>query len=95
VRHVYEAYAEPPLQILQLDLHLFAKLKIKRGERLVQQQHARLENKRAGKRHTLLLPARQLVYAPVVETREADKIERIRYAPLYLARRRAPPLKPE
>jgi len=42
VRDEHERDAEPPLQILQLDLHFFAQLQVERAERLIQQQHRRL-----------------------------------------------------
>ena len=60
VRHEHQRDAEPPLQLLQLELHLLAQLAVERAERLVAQQHARLDHQRARERHALLLAAREL-----------------------------------
>ena len=55
---VDEADADALLQALQLDLHLLSELLIERGERLIKQQNSRVKDERAGKRDSLLLPAR-------------------------------------
>src|SRR4029077_2498491 len=46
-------------------------------ERLVEQEHSRLGRKRSRQSHALLLPARQLLYAPPLEPLEADELERV------------------
>ena len=60
MRHEDQGDAEPLLQLLQLELHLLAQLAVERAQRLVAQQHARLDHERAGERHALLLAAREL-----------------------------------
>jgi hypothetical protein len=55
-----ERDGQPPLQRLQLALHLLAQLQVERAQRLVQQQHLRLADQRAGQGHALALAARQL-----------------------------------
>ena len=60
VGDIDEGDADLALDRLQLDLHLLAQLEIERAQRLVQQQHARLVDQRAGQRHALPLAARQL-----------------------------------
>jgi hypothetical protein len=54
----HEGDAHPPLERLQLALHLLAELEVERAQRLVEQQHLRLEHEGAGQRHPLPLPAR-------------------------------------
>ena len=49
------------LDLLELDLHLLAQLQVERAERLVEQQHRRPVDERAGQRDALALPARELV----------------------------------
>ena len=55
-----EGDAELALQRLQLDLHLLAELEVERAERLVEQQHLRPVDQRAGERHALALAAGKL-----------------------------------
>src|SRR5204863_7873218 len=60
VRDVHERDAEPALQTLELDLHLFAQLEVECTQRLVEQQNLRLVDQRAGERYALTLASRQL-----------------------------------
>ena len=60
VRHEDEGDAEVALDLLQLDLHLLAELEVERAERLVEQQHLRLDDGGARERDALPLPAREL-----------------------------------
>ena len=52
--------AELPQQLLQLAAHLDLRVRIERGERLVEEQHARVARQSAGKRDALTLAAREL-----------------------------------
>ncbi len=61
------------LDPLQLDLHLVAQLLVERAERLVEQQHARLGDERAGERDALLLAAGQLVRMAVARACRAAR----------------------
>ena len=65
------------LDPLQLELHLLAQLQVERAERLVEQQHARPVDERAGERDALLLAARQLARLAVAEALEADEREHL------------------
>ena len=56
-----EGDAEPALQFHQLELRLLAQLLVERGQRLVEQQHARALGQRAGERDALALAAGELV----------------------------------
>jgi hypothetical protein len=60
MRHVKHRDAQTLLQLLDLDLQLLAQLFVERAERLIHQQHGRLENNRARNRDALLLATRQL-----------------------------------
>ena len=60
VRHVDERDADLALDALELDLHLLAQLEVERAERLVEQQHARAVDDRAGERDALALAAGEL-----------------------------------
>ena len=57
---VEEGDPDLALDLLQLDLHLLAQLQVERAERLVEQQHRRAVDERAGERHALHLAAREL-----------------------------------
>ena len=80
VRDVQERDAELLLQPLQLGAHLDAQERIERGERLVEQENARLRDQRAGKRDALLLPAGQLRRQPRgvwLHVHEAEHVHRL------------------
>jgi hypothetical protein len=53
--------AEPRLQLAQLVAQPHAQRRVERGERLVEEQRARLGGERAGERGALALAARELV----------------------------------
>ncbi len=55
-----ESDAERAAAGLQLLLHLLAQLQVERAQRLVEQQHLRLVDQRAGQRHALALAAGKL-----------------------------------
>ena len=75
--HVDERDADLLLDGLELDLHLLAELEVERAERLVEQEHARSVDERAGQRHALALAAGQLAgLAPLVAV-EPDHLERL------------------
>ncbi len=61
VRHVDGGDAELALQRADLLAQRHADLGVERRERLVEQQHLRLDGERAGERHALLLAAGELV----------------------------------
>ena len=70
-----EGGAEPRLQPLQFDLHLFAQMRVERRQRLVEQQHARLADDGAGERDALALAARQFGDAGAELVGQADHVE--------------------
>ena len=75
VGHVDHGDAEPPLQLADLLAHAAAQPRVQVGQRLVEQEHGRLEDEGAGDGHALLLAARQLAGQPVPEGVEADRGE--------------------
>ena len=68
--------AEALLQRAQLPPHLHAHLGVEVRERLVEQQHLRLDGERAGQRDPLLLAARELRRPALGVGGEADQLER-------------------
>src|SRR6476661_3870247 len=75
VRDVDEGRAEVCLQLLELDLHVFAQLEIERTERLVEQQQRRFEHEAPRDRDPLPLSARQLVDALVLRAGQSDTLQ--------------------
>ena len=61
------------LDRLQLDLHLLAQLQVEGAERLVEQQHLRTVDERAGQRDALALTAGELVGRRAAEVRRAAR----------------------
>ncbi|MPL92914.1 hypothetical protein SDC9_39038 [bioreactor metagenome] len=72
-----EGDAHLALQLDQLDLHLLADLLVERRERLIEEQHLRLQDQRAGKRHALPLPARKRMCRARAIALEPDHLERL------------------
>ncbi|MPL93019.1 hypothetical protein SDC9_39143 [bioreactor metagenome] len=72
-----EGHAKGALQPAQFLLHLLAQLQVKRAERFVKEQHARLVDERPGKRHTLPLAARKGPRTAVAIAREFHQLERL------------------
>ena len=56
---------------------LLAHLRVERAERLVEQQHPRLDGERPGQRHALPLAARELLRIALVEAGELHQIEQL------------------
>jgi hypothetical protein len=77
----HEGYAEFRLQRLQFDLHGMAQIAVERRKRLIEKQELRPRHDCAGKRHTLLLAAGQLVGAPLFEPAETDHRQRFTNLP--------------
>ena len=65
------------LQPHQLDPHLFAQLGVEIGQRLVEQDDARLVDDGARERHALALAAGQLGGVALGKMRQADQFERL------------------
>jgi hypothetical protein len=81
---VEERDAHLLLERLQLDLQGLAQLGIEGAERLVEEQHRRVENERASEGDPLLLTARELRRLPLLEAGQLDEFERFRNPPLDL-----------
>ena len=77
VGDVDEGGADALLDGLQLVLHLAPELEVERAERLVEQQHRRLDHERAGERHALALAAGKLVRPAPRDVLEPDQRQRI------------------
>ena len=87
--------AEPLLQVAQLAAHLDAHLGVEIGQRLVEQQHLRLDRDGARERDALLLAAGELRRTAIGEMRQADQLERRVDAPVDLGARQAALLEAE
>jgi hypothetical protein len=81
VGHVDKGDPDRLLQRLQLDLEGLAQLGVQRPERLVQQQHRRVEDQRPGQGDPLLLAARQLRRAAPLQPLELDQGQRLGHPP--------------
>ena len=80
VRDEDEGDAEPRLEQLELELHLFAQLPVERAERLVEQQHGGAVDEGARERDALLLAAGELRGLAVGEAAHLHQVERLRHA---------------
>ena len=67
--------AEPRLQLAQLGAQPLAQRRVERGERLVEQQRARLAGERARERGALALAAGELVGVAVGERAQLERVE--------------------
>ena len=81
VRDVDEGGADALLQRLQLVLHLAAQLQVERAERLVEQEHRRLDDQRPRQRHALPLSAGKLVRHLVEGVGQAHHRQRLARPP--------------
>ncbi len=89
-RHVHVLVQAPqPLAQLRADLG------VQRAERLVEQEHARLDRQCAGERHPLALAARELGRVAPGEPRQPDDRQQLRHAGLDLVLRLPADLQPE
>src|SRR6185437_1646529 len=68
----------------KLELKNLARLRVDGRERLVHQQHVRLDGECAGKTAALLHAARHLIRIGLLEAAQADEPDEFRYAPFYL-----------
>ena len=84
MRDVHERDADLVLQRSQIVLQLLAQLGVERAERLVEEQHRRLQDERPCQRHALLLAARQLRGTSLLEPTEADELDRPPHAAVAL-----------
>ena len=78
VRHVEHRDAEQLLQAADLAAHLDPQLGVEIGERLVEQQHVRLDHHRARDRDALELAAGQLMRPALAVAGELNQLERAR-----------------
>ncbi len=80
VRNVNGGDADLLLDAADLRAHRDAQLGVQVGERLVEEQNARLDDERAGERHTLLLAAGKLVGHAAFHAGELHQIEDLHHA---------------
>lgn len=73
----YGGYAELPLEVQQVGAELLPYLRVERAERLVKEQDPRLDSKCPRERHSLLLPAGELVDSPLTEALQLDHGEEL------------------
>ena len=81
VGDVDERDLELLLDPLQLDLEVDPQPRVERAERLVEQQHRRLQHERAGERDPLLLAAGELRGAALAEALQSHEVHRLVHAP--------------
>ena len=77
VRHVQRRDPELELDAPDLLAQLHAHLRVERRERLVEQQHLRLDRERARERDSLLHAARELVGIALRRVAEPDELEQL------------------
>ena len=65
------------LQLAQLDLHVFAKLRIQRGQRFVEKEQRGIDGQRPGDGDPLALASGQLVDSTVPDPGKPDEIEQL------------------
>ena len=85
MRHVERRDPELELDAPDLLAQLDAHLRVERRERLVEQQHTRLDRERARERDALLHAARELVRVAVAGVAEADELEQLAHALVAVA----------
>ena len=90
VRHEDRGDPHRALDGAQLVAHALAELPVQRGQRLVEQQDARLVHERASQGHPLLHAARQLGRALAAGAIQPHELERVTDTALDLRRRQAP-----
>ena len=95
VRNHDRGNAEFPLQAHDLRLHLAAQVRIEAAKRLIQKQHGRAGDERAGEADALLLSAGQLARQAIVEPDQAHHLERFGDARAYFFAWDAPHLQAE
>jgi hypothetical protein len=77
VRHVGHGELQALLQCPDFLAHFASQPGVQVGQRLVKQQHRRLQHQRARQRHTLLLPAREFAGQPVVKADQSHVAQRL------------------
>ena len=77
VRDEDERHAELVLKRLELHLEILAQPGVESCERLVEQEHARTQDQRAGQGHPLLLAAGELVRLALLEAGESHALEHL------------------
>ena len=80
VRDIYKCNPHSLLDVLQLVLHVLAQAQVERAQRLVEQQHLRAVDQRAGDGHTLLLAAGQTRHLAVFKALQADDFQHLGHA---------------
>jgi hypothetical protein len=86
VRDIDEGDADLALQRLEFFLHLLAQLQVQRPQRLVEQEHRRAVDQRAGQRDALALAARQLAGLARAHLIELHQRQHLLRAPAALGR---------
>ena len=77
VGNINEGNAQLLLHGFELQLHFLAQLQIQRAQRLVQQQHVRLVDQRAGNGDALLLTARKRIHAALAIAGQVDQAQHL------------------
>ena len=77
VGDVDERDADVALEVGQIDLEVLAQAGVEGAERLVEQEHLRAQDERPGEGDPLLLAARELRWAALLEAAEAHELDRL------------------
>ena len=80
VRDEDRRHVDLVVQAAQPGAQLLAHAGVERAERLVEQQHVRLDGERAGERHPLALAAGELGRVALAEVAEADEVQQLLHA---------------
>ena len=87
VRDEDRRHVDLVVEAAQPRAQLLADAGVERAERLVEQQHLRLDGQRAGERHPLALAAGELARVALAEVAEADEVQQLLHAGLDLVLR--------
>ncbi len=83
------------VQTAQPDAELLAHTRVERPERLVEEQHLRVDRERSREAHALALSTGQLCGIALAEVRELDELEELGHAVADLRARPSPDLQAE
>ena len=85
VRHIDGGDGERAQQPIDVDAQTLAQLGVERGQRFIEQQHARLHGERPRERDALSLPSRQLIDAALPVSAHMHHVEKARNLPRAFA----------
>ena len=84
MRDVDDGEAELALEVLDLEAHFLAQVRVQARERLVQQHHVRVDGERAGERDPLLAAAGEVLGALFCDRQQVRVSQGLAGAPVVL-----------